>query len=303
MIRAQFGYSWNSRSNNFFYQVSPIQLSIVNLPKMSKEFYESLKNPFVQDSYKNHFDFGANSIISYQSDPSLDSKKSNFKANLQLNISGNLLSAFNSLMKEDTLGKKMIWGTPYSQYVRGELSLVYTWIFGKNKKQAVAVRGLGGIGYAYGNSSAIPFERLFWAGGSNSLRGWSARTVGPGSSPIDTTFSIPNQTGDFRLEANVEYRFPLFWLLRGAVFFDAGNVWNLKSMKKTSLDTGVEPNNILSTVAFNTGVGLRVDIQFVVIRFDLGIKLYEPSTLKWRGPNEWFAKDGFAFQFGIGYPF
>lgn len=142
-------------------------------------------------------------------------------------------------MPVDSSGFRTIWNSPYSQFVRTELSLAYTWKFGRDNKQALAVRALGGIGYAYGNSAKMPFERLFWAGGSNSLRGWTARSVGPGSSQMDETFSIPNQTGDMRLEANIEYRFPLFSIFRGAVFADWGNVWNLaRTGDHESMDGG-----------------------------------------------------------------
>lgn len=295
MITAQFGYSWNSLNKNFYFQLYPLRFNIVKMSNMSPSFYEKIKNPFVKDSYKDHFDFGGSYTISYLTDPTINSKKSNFKANLQFDIAGNLISAFNKVMPSDSTGSRTIWGSPYSQYVRGELSLVYTFVFGKNKKSALAFRALGGAGFAYGNSSSMPFERLFWAGGPNSLRGWQARSIGPGTSPIDTTFTIPNQNGDMRFEANMELRFPIVWLLRGALFFDAGNVW-LKHELSPS-------NNFVKGIALNTGVGLRLDIQFVVIRFDLGIKLHDPVTSTWHSADLWFKKGGYAFQFGIGYPF
>lgn len=311
MIGGKLGWSWNSSSNKYFYKISPIQLNIVNLPVQSPDFIESLTNPFVREAYKNHFELGLGFNMIYTSDPNINPKKSFFRSELQFDIAGNLMSAFNDLMPTDKNGYHTIWKSPYSQFVRGELSLAYTWKFGKDNKQALAVRGLGGIGYAYGNSSKMPFERLFWSGGSNSLRGWTGRGVGPGSSPVDTTFSIPNQTGDMRLEANIEYRFPLFSIFRGAVFFDWGNVWNLARLyDHTSPDEreGLQDSyftfdNMFRTCALNTGLGLRLDIDFVVIRLDWGIKLYDPIRQDWQNISRWFKRGGFAFQFGIGYPF
>ncbi len=305
MIGAKFGYNWSGKSNKFYYQIFPIQLNIINMSNVSPSFIEQLKNPYVKDRYKDHFEFGAGTILSYSSDPSLNPQRSNFKANLSVDLSGNLLSAFNKLMPKDTLGFRTIWGSPYSQFVRSELSLVYTWKFGKDNKQALAVRGLGGVGFAYGNSRTVPFERLFWAGGSNSLRGWAGRTVGPGSSLLDTTFTIPNQTGDMRLEANIEYRFPLFWLLNGAVFLDWGNVWNIKRNNEYPDDhqSYFTFKDMFKTSALSGGVGLRVDIQFVVIRLDWGFKIYNPTEQVFRNFKEWFSKGGSSFQFGIGYPF
>lgn len=304
MIGAKFGYSWPGKNRTLYYQVNPLQINIVNMSNVSASFIESLKNPFVRETYKNHFEFGSGFVFSYASDPSGNALKSNFKANLSVDIAGNLISAFNKVMPSDSLGHRLVWGSPYSQFVRTELSLVYTWKFGKNKKQALAVRALGGVGYAYGNSTTMPFERLFWGGGSNSLRGWAARSIGPGSAAMDTTFSIPNQTGDMRLEANIEYRFPIVWLLYGSVFFDWGNVWNIERAGQTKTDDSYFTfKNMFKTSAFNTGLGLRVDIKFVVIRFDWGIKLYDPLYQSWKPFKSWFAKGGSAFQFGIGYPF
>ena len=127
-----------------------------------------------------------------------------FYSRLQLDIAGNLLRAFNPLMKKDENGSGMIWNTPFSQFVRAEATIGKTWIWGRNSGQALATRFVAGAGHAYGNSNALPFEKHFYAGGANSLRGWQARTVGPGTSPRDTSFVIPNQTGDMKLEANVE---------------------------------------------------------------------------------------------------
>ncbi len=313
MIGGNFGWSWSSRSDKFYFKVAPVQINIVNLPKMSADFLENMTNPFVREAYKNQFEFGLGFNIQYSSDPNVNPDRSFFKASLQYDMSGNLISAFNKFMPTDDNGAHTVWNAPYSQFARIELSVAQTWKFGKNNKQAFAVRALGGIGFAYGNSAKMPFERLFWAGGANSLRGWSGRSVGPGSSPMDTTFSIPNQTGDMRLEANVEYRFPLFSIFRGAVFADWGNIWNLdRSIWETIEtpdqeavldDTYFSLKNMLKTSAFSGGIGLRADINFVVIRLDFGIKLYDPAVQQWQNISKWFKRGGYALQFGIGYPF
>ncbi len=312
-IGGSFGWSWNSKSNKFYYKVAPVQINLVNLPKMSADFLENMTNPFVREAYKNQFEFGLGFNIQYSSDASVNPDRSFFKATLQYDMSGNLLSAFNKFMPVDSTGYHTVWNAPYSQFARVELSLAQTWKFGKDNKQAFAVRALGGFGIAYGNSAKMPFERLFWAGGANSLRGWSGRSVGPGSAPLDETFSIPNQTGDMRLEANLEYRFPLFSIFRGAVFADWGNIWNID---RSALDQATTPEqeviaddsyfsfgNMFKTSAFSAGVGLRADISFVVIRLDLGIKMYDPAEQSWRHISDWFTKSGYAIQFGIGYPF
>ena len=208
-------------------------------------------------------------------------------------------------MKKDSNGSGMIWNTPYSQFVRGELTLGKTWIWGRNSGQSIATRFLAGAGHAYGNSTALPFEKHFYAGGASSLRGWQARTVGPGTSPRDTSFVIPNQTGDMRLEANIEYRFDMFWKVEGAVFADAGNVWALRQ-KGMSEDDGslFRWNTFGESIAANWGVGARLNLEFLLLRLDVGFKIHDPARLdKWVGPDQWVKNDGFALHFGVGYPF
>ena len=226
-------------------------------------------------------------------------------ARLQFDIAGNLLSAFKGVMEKDSNGAGMIWNTPFSQFVRGEITLGKTWIWGRSSNQSIATRFVAGAGHAYGNSTALPFEKHFYAGGANSLRGWQARTVGPGLSQRDTTFVIPNQTGDMRLEANVEYRFHMLWKLDGAVFIDAGNVWTLKKTSEAENDGSLfRWNTFGESIAANWGAGIRLDLDFLLLRVDCGFKVHDPAREnKWMGPAYWFRKNGFAIHFGVGYPF
>lgn len=308
MISTSFGYSGSLRSGKLFYQIYPIQAKIVRLTDLDPNFYTTLAgNPFMRDAYQNHFDVGSGLVAYYTTSTALAPKVSYEYARVQLDASGNVISLFNRTMRQDEYGSRLIWNTPYSQYVRGELTLGKTLVFGKNSKHAIAARLLGGVGYAYGNSSTIPFEKQFYSGGANSMRGWQARALGPGKSKADTTFVIPSQTGDVKLEANLEYRFPMFWKLCGAVFTDVGNIWTLKETE--GADDGQEThfalNTLASSLAANWGIGLRLDLNFLILRIDLGMKLYDPSQDfdKWRAPAQWLKKDGYSIHFGVGYPF
>jgi len=305
IISTSYGYNGNI-NNRFFYQVYPVQLNVVKLFDIDEDFYKTLANdPFLKNAYQNHFDLGSGATLYYTTNASTNPHETYFYTRLQFDIAGNLLRAFNPLMKKDVNGSGMIWKTPYSQFVRGELTLGRTWVFGKNSGQAIATRLLAGAGYAYGNSSALPFEKHFYGGGANSLRGWQARTVGPGMSPMDTSFVIPNQTGDMKFEANVEYRFNMFWKVAGAVFLDAGNVWTLK-YKDTdeSRESIFRWNTFGQSIAANWGVGVRLDLGFLLLRVDMGMKLHDPArTQRWVGPDQWLKRDGFALHFGVGYPF
>jgi len=307
MISTSFGYSGSLREGKFYYQFYPIQAKIVRLSNLDQNFYTTLSgNPFLRDAYQNHFDVGSGLVAYYTTSSSLVPKETYEYLRLQLDASGNVLSLFNKAMRRDDYGSRLIWNTPYSQYIRSELTLGKTFVFGRNDRQALATRIMGGVGYAYGNSSALPFEKQFYSGGANSMRGWQARALGPGHAKADTTFVIPSQTGDVKLEANLEYRFPMFWKLCGAVFTDVGNIWTLK---ETDGDDGSHTHfdlkNLAASLAADWGIGLRVDLNFLILRLDMGMKVYDPSldTARWRSPSQWLKKDGYTLHFGVGYPF
>ena len=312
IISGSYSYVW-SVADKLFYKIAPVQVGIVKLYNLKPDFYESLRDPFLINSYQDHFDLGLGTSFYYTTDSSPVPQHSYFYLRWQNDLSGNLLSLFNSSMKQNANGERLIWNSPYSQYYRGEISTVYTWKFGKREDHAIAARFLGGFGIGYGNSVTLPFEKRFWAGGAYSLRAWQARSVGPGYTQMDTTFTIPNQTGDIRLEANVEYRFPMFWNFEGAVFVDAGNVWNHKGkLEKGSNGSDITDSNrdgvfkwdnFYRHIAADWGAGLRLDLDFVLLRLDLGFKLYDPAENDWKGPRSIFKKGNYGVQFGVGYPF
>lgn len=306
IISTSYGYNGNV-DNRFYYQIYPVQLNIVKLFNLDEDFYKTLANdPFLRNAYQNHFDLGSGATLYYTSNASSNPQETYFYTRLQLDIAGNLLRAFNPLMKKDANGSGMIWNTPYSQFVRGEITLGRTWIFGRNSGQSIATRLVAGAGYAYGNSSGLPFEKHFYGGGANSLRGWQARTVGPGLSQRDTSFVIPNQTGDMKLEANIEYRFNMFWKMAGAVFADAGNVWTLNNeTSQTDRGSMFRWDTFGESIAANWGVGLRLNFGFLLLRVDMGMKLHDPARLngKWVPPSQWLRRENYALHFGVGYPF
>ena len=305
IISVTYGYSGNF-NKKFFYQAYPLQMNVVKLFDLDDKFYSSLVNdPFLRNAYQDHFDLGSGAILYYTTNPESKPKVPHFYSRFQFDIAGNMLSAFKPLMNKSENGQGMIWNTPFSQFVRGELTLSKTWFLGKQSKQSIATRLQAGAGYAYGNSTSLPFEKHFYAGGSNSLRGWQARTVGPGLAPTDTSFVIPNQTGDMKLEANIEYRFDMFWKVAGAVFADAGNIWALKADDTEDGQASLfKMSDFGKSIAANWGVGLRLDFGFLLLRLDLGMKIHDPSReQRWVNPGQWLQRDNYALHFGVGYPF
>lgn len=215
---------------------------------------------------------------------------------------GNLFDGIWSIFK--VKGQKKLFGTPFSQFVKGQAQLVYNRRLFRGRDQWIVSRVLIGAEHAYGNSSEVPYSEQFYIGGANSIRAFTVRSIGPGSyrPPVGQRDSYFDQTGTFKLEANVEYRFPIVGILHGAAFLDAGNIWLLKNdpLRPGGLLTG---KTFLRDIALGTGVGLRVDIGMMVIRGDLGYGLHTP----WydAGPHYFNIpfKDAFAFHLAIGYPF
>ena len=302
MINTSFGYT-GSMGRNFFYQFYPFQANIVRLFSVSDSFIDRLlEDLFLLNAYMDHFDVGVGGMLYYTTDASAIPSRTYHYGRLTFDVSGNVISLFNSAMPTNEIGQHTIWNVPYARYVRGELQLGQTLRFGGGDKQAVALRFLIGAGYGYGNSTTVPFEKQFYAGGANSMRGWQARALGPGSvEPWTEYFLIPSQTGDFKMEANVEYRFPIVWKLEGALFADAGNVWDLRRT------VGFEGSNFsFDSIAADWGLGVRVNLDFILVRIDLGAKVYEPcrpAEERLIGPGDWLKSGNFALHFGVGYPF
>lgn len=309
-VSASFGYTgrWNERLS---YQIIPVRLNLIRMHNVDSEFAASLEgNPYLQNAYLDHFDLGETTALSYTTNSSAFPRTSYHYWRIQFDSSGNLLSLLNPMMKLSE-GSRVILGTPYSQYSRIEGTIGRTWTFGRGDGQAIATRFTAGIGFAYGNSGSLPFEKQFYGGGASSLRGWQARAVGPGTAKMYDIFKLPSQTGDLKLEANIEYRFKLFSFFHAATFIDAGNVWDydMKGLASTSVS---ENENLFrfkslpESVAVNWGLGLRLDFSMVLLRLDMGLQLRNPSRdgSKWVAPKDWFGDfKGYAIHFGVGYPF
>ena len=219
-------------------------------------------------------------------------------------ISGNLLDGIMRICSKPVAGKNHyeVLGIRYSQYVRADINASHKIMFGK--VTALAGRLYAGMAYAYGNSNAVPFDRLFYAGGSNSMRGWAPRTLGPGSSAAPTNVVYPTQLGDMKLEANLEFRFPIWDMFHGATFVDVGNIWYINRKGANYPEGSVfHLNSFYKQLAFDAGIGVRIDIEFAILRLDWGIQLHNPNNpvgerwihnFKWRNTS---------LNFGVGFPF
>lgn len=298
MASASYGYTWQTGPHLFF-QVYPLQMSFVDLKNVTESFQKVLDaNPYLWSAYSDHIDAGVGGIIYHTTNTDIVPKTSYNYERLAFDLSGNLISLVDAVITgpSERRTTRYLFGVPYTQYIRAELQLGRTIRFGVKENHALAFRFVAGQGYAYGNSSSLPYEKLFYVGGANSMRGWQAHALGPGFSKPDSSFAIPSQTGDVKLEADIEYRFKMFWKMEGALFAEAGNVWEFRYGLK----------NTVPSLAGDCGFGLRLNLDFILVRLDAGFKVRDPSRdpgLRWIGPSGWFDKDGYAIHFGVGYPF
>jgi len=295
-----YGYTGQMR-RDWFFQIYPLQFNLVKLYAMSDDFSRLLgEYPYLWDTFESHIDAGVGMMLYHTTDASVVPKTAYHYGRFNLDVSGNVVSLFNNVLPvSDFQGQHLLFGVPYKQYVRAEISLGKVFRFGWNDNNALALHLDAGAGWAYGNSTALPFEKQFYCGGASSMRGWQARTLGPGYEKMSEYFVLPSQTGDLKLEADVEYRFPSFWKLEWAIFAEVGNVWTLNGEGLGKLD-------LPGSLAGDWGIGLRVNLDFILLRLDAGLKVHDPARPageRWLGPKGWFAPGGAALHFGVGYPF
>lgn len=311
---AAWRYKWSHRKHDFTrrHTYELIDINYVRLPRSTINFIDEIapSNPLLRYSYEDHFIMRMGytfnmtnrriptaTVNAFAIQPSVSTLRASGE------IAGNLLYAISSIdgaHRHD--GAYKIFGIQFAQYIKGEVDYTFTRNF--NSRNALACHAGFGIAYPYGNSSMVPFEKRFYAGGANSVRGWGVRSLGPGA--YDSHNSVTdfiNQCGDISLELSLEYRAKLFWVLESALFVDAGNIWTIRSYVN-------QPNGefkfdkFYKQIAAAYGVGLRMDFTYFLLRFDLGLKAVNPAMNQERWPiihPEW--KRDANFHFSVGYPF
>ena len=299
---AVWSYSWRNASNSSFV-FRPISINWVNVGYIDQDYFNSLQNEYLKRSYESQLIVGLSGTYTYNNPRAETSlNQTLFRANVEL--AGNTVDGLMHLFSKPVAGQNYynFLGIRYSQYFRADINASQRIMLGE--RCAIAGRIYAGFGVAYGNSQAIPFDRMFYAGGSNSMRGWAPRTLGPGSSPIPENVVYPTQLGDTKLEANLEFRFPIWSIFHGATFFDVGNVWYMGRNGVEYPENSVfHFNEFYKQLGFNTGIGIRLDITFAVLRLDWGIQLHNPNRPageRWIHDFKW---ENTSLNFGVGYPF
>lgn len=294
-LTGSFGYLW--QANRFVtHELDPFSVNYVSLGNTSPEFEQILDdNPYLRSSFTQEFIAGL--LYSFTYNGMVDeSKEHQFFLNSNLDVAGNLVDLISGKNEEEP---QTFLGLEYAQYAKLDFDFRYHFKLGSEQK--IATRLFGGYGIPYGNSRTMPFSKQYYSGGPYSVRAFRMRSLGPGSyDPRESgDASFFDQAGNVRMEANVEYRFPIFNVLKGAVFADAGNVWNTGEIEY--LPGGKFNSNFINELGIGVGVGLRVDIQNFVIRFDLAAPVHTPWLPE--GERWHFGLDQPVLNFGIGYPF
>ncbi|HSJ68071.1 MAG TPA: BamA/TamA family outer membrane protein, partial [Anditalea sp.] len=310
---ASYGYFWN-QNRYVYHEINPINLTFVRMSNASPQFEAILdSNPFLRRSFEQQFIAGVNYTFNYNQMVDVHRVHSIF-VGTTIDIAGNTLNLLSRTFSDDP---STFFGLDYAQYARADLDFRY--YLRLNQNNIIATRLFGGLGIPYGNSQSLPFVKQFFSGGPNSVRAFRIRSLGPGTYR-PTQFDIGSffdQAGDIRLEGNIEYRFPIVSVLKGALFVDAGNVW-LQNRNEALFGEPESPrenqgkftSDWFKELGVGTGVGLRVDIDFFVIRFDFATPIrrpYLPENQRWGSTfdirsRDW-RRENLIFNFAIGYPF
>jgi hypothetical protein len=303
MANATFGYNWSGHSYRT-HIVNPIQLNLVKMESIDTAFQKQIDaSSYLANSYKNVMILGGNYSFIFNNQK-IQKSRDYWFLRVNAEAAGNLLSVASRLAGvRKAEGSYIILGQPFAQYIRTDLDLRYNVIL--NDASSVVYRGFIGMGIPFGNSKAIPFVKQYFGGGANGIRAWQVRSLGPGSYVVPDTINFINQTADIKLEANVEYRFKLFWILEGALFLDAGNIWTFNE-DVSRPGSMFRFKTFMNDIAVGTGTGFRFDFKFVTARLDIGMKLRDPSISgksRWIPASREFVRNDFTFVLGIGYPF
>ncbi|PIK19248.1 translocation and assembly module lipoprotein TamL [Prevotella intermedia] len=305
VFSAAWKYNWSNARRHLRYELEVPDLSYVYMPWISERFKKDYldnvnnRNAILRYNYEDLFIMRAGFSLSYN-------RNDDVAIRAKVESAGNLLSLADNLsnFKKNEQGQSKIFNIAYAQYLKFDFA--FTRILRFDPRNSLALHADFGIAYPYGNSKVLPFEKRYIAGGPNSVRGWSVRELGPGGfRGTDGRIDFINQTGDLKLNLNAEYRTRLFWKFDGAAFIDAGNIWTLREYAEQP-DGQFRFDKFWQQIAAAYGLGLRLNFDYFILRFDAGMKAINPAytSLKEHFPlfRPRFGRD-FTFHFAVGLPF
>jgi len=298
-------FRWSGRNNIVTHTINLININYVSMPWISKDFQDYLNNSvdsLTRYSYANIFTAGSGYSLIYSNANSGQIRQNLYTVRFNAESSGNILNAIMSLKKTPKNGQYEIFRNPFAQYVKGDFD--YSETVRLSETESFAYHAALGLAYPYGNSSILPFEKRYYAGGPNNVRGWWTRYLGPGSFSREVADNMIYHVGDINLLLSAEYRYKILDWMEPAAFVDCGNIWTIK-------DYSDQPGGLFKwssfykEMAIGTGVGLRFDFTFLIFRLDAGTRVYDPARPE--GDRYVFLKGNFlsksAIYVAIGYPF
>ena len=304
VFSAMWKYRWANPTKHFKYGLDVLNLSYVYMPWISSTFKTdylddiSNRNAILRYNYEDLLVMRMGfSVIYNYNDQAIRA---------QFETAGNLLNGVSRIfnLKKNDQGQRMLFNIAYAQYAKFDFD--YTKIIRFDENNSLVLHGDFGIAWPYGNSKVLPFEKRYTAGGPNSVRGWSVRELGPGKfKGSDGRIDFINQTGDLKLDLNLEYRTHLFWKFDGAAFIDAGNIWTLRNYEEQQ-GGQFKIGEFYKQLAFAYGLGLRLNFNYFILRFDAGMKAINPVYDDFKEHYAFFNpnfKRDFTFHFAVGLPF
>ena len=297
------------RDARWTHQFNLLDINYIYVPWMSEVFRKTFvdRSSVLLASYEDHFILDWSYLGSYTTYDSRHPDRSYLQFAVRVETAGNLLYGIAKAAKlqQDENGGYMLWKIPFAQYAKGDVNFTYHGI-ATPKHHLLGHIGIG-VAVPSLNASVLPFEKRYFGGGANSVRGWQARTLGPGifrGAGSGLVYDL--QVGDIKLDMNLEYRFKVLSFLELAAFTDAGNIWTIKDYE--TQPGGVFTKDFYKQIAWSYGVGVRFDLSIFIFRIDFGVKLHDPSRIsegkQWRTAGNGLGwKDDMTFHFAIGYPF
>lgn len=309
-------YRWTNKKTRLQHRLDLVDLNYIFMPWISETFKkdylddEENRNAILRYNYENLFIVkqGYSMVYNSQGDagPNASYGKNATAIRLNIETAGNLLYGMSNLLHTQKNGSNQytLFNIAYAQYVKGDFDFSRSFKF--DERNSLAIHAALGISYPYGNSTILPYEKRYFSGGANSVRGWSVRGLGPGTyAGTDGRIDFINQTGDIKLDLSMEYRTFLFWKLHGAVFLDAGNIWTIRSYEDQP-GGQFRIGSFYKQIAAAYGLGLRLNFDFFILRLDGGMKAVNPAgqSKETRYPliHPNFKRD-FTLHFAVGLPF
>lgn len=307
---ACLGYNLPRKAGSrWTHQFNLLDINYIYVPWMSDAFRHKFvdRSSVLLASYEDHFIVDWSYLGMFTTYNARHPDRSFLELAFRVETAGNALYALSlaANLPQDDNGSYMLWRIPFAQYAKGDVNFTYHGII-TPKHHLVGHMGVS-VAVPYLNSDVLPFEKRYFAGGASSVRGWQARTLGPGTFKGTGDALVYNlQVGDIKLDMNLEYRFKVLSFLELAAFTDAGNIWTIKEYDKQP--GGAFTKDFYKQIAWSYGVGVRLDFSIFIFRVDFGVKLYDPSRIvdntQWRTASNGLGwKDDMTFHFAIGHPF